>query len=140
MLVVMVTGSLLRGHVWWEVPNLLGSTFYGARVLRFGPGLATVSGAALHFSMTGSIGAVFGMACGAIDRRRLLLLGIFAGLFWYVFAESAFWPHVNPLVPIYASTPLFFASHMLFGACLGFMGRGPEPEDAEAEPRPDGVE
>ena len=32
MLGMLISESLWSGHVWWEVPNLLGSTFYGTRV------------------------------------------------------------------------------------------------------------
>ena len=141
MLGFMVVGSLLRGRVWWEVPNLLGSTFYGARALRYGPGLATVTGAAFHFTITGLLGACFGLACGTIERRRrLLLVGLSAGLLWHFFAEAVFWPHVNPLVPLYASTAVFLPAHLLYGACLGFRGQGPAPDQAEAKPPRDGVE
>jgi hypothetical protein len=141
MIGMMVTGSLLRGHVWWEVPNLLGSTFYGSRALRVGPGISTITGLALHFAIAGSVGALFGLACGGIRRRRLLLLlGLTVGLGWYFFAQTAFWWWVNPLVPLYASAPVFLLSHIVFGACLGFMGPGRNFEEAEAAPVSDGVE
>src|SRR5580704_11093329 len=73
MLGLLVSGSLLRGHVWWEIPNLLGSTFYGARAFRLGPGMATTSGAALQFTLTGALGALFSLTCGAIRERRHLI-------------------------------------------------------------------
>src|SRR6266853_4753235 len=92
MLAVMTVGALWRGHVWWETPNLLGSTFYGARAFRQGPGLATVSGSAFHIVITGSVGAIFGLAAGAIEpRRRLVLVGTLSGIVWYYFADAALW-------------------------------------------------
>jgi hypothetical protein len=124
MLALLILGSLLRGHVWWEIPNVLGSTFYGTRAFRSGPGVATVSGAALHFVITGSIGALFGLACGGIQqRRRLVLLGLMAGIIWYYLGAGVFWSRINPWVPAIASQPIAILSHAVFGACLGRMAR-----------------
>ncbi len=124
MLGLLVSGSLLRGHVWWETLNLLGSTFYGSRAFRFGPGMATISGAALHFTIAGVVGGLFGLTCGAVrERRHLVPLGMMAGLLWYYLADALFWQHVNPLVPRYAYQPVALFSHAVFGACLGCMGR-----------------
>jgi hypothetical protein len=123
MLGLLVSGSLLRGHVWWETFNLLGSTFYGTRAFR-GPGMATIAGAALHFTITGTVGGLFGLGCGAIrERRHLVPLGMMAGILWYYLADAFFWQRVNPLIPRYAFPPVALLSHAVFGACLGFMGR-----------------
>jgi hypothetical protein len=124
MLLLMVSGSLLHGRPWIEIPNLLGSTFYGSRALRQGLGLATLSGAALHFVITGAIGGAFGLVCAGVrERRRLILLGLGAGVVWYYLADAVFWSRVNPLVPLYSPQPATLLAHALFGACLGFMGR-----------------
>lgn len=126
MLAVLLVSSLLRRHVWWETPNLLGSTFYGSRAFRSGPGRATVAGTALHLVITGSVGAIFGFICGlngARPRRRLVLLGILTGVVWYYLADAVFWKRVNPLVPLYSPQTAALLSHALFGACLGFMGQ-----------------
>ena len=129
MLLLMVSGSLLRGHPWLEVPNLLGSTFYGLRAFRQGASLATLSGTALHFTITGVMGGLFGLVFGGVrQRRRLILLGVLAGVAWYYLADAVFWSRVNPLVPLYGpfySPPAAtFLAHALFGACLGYMGQG----------------
>jgi hypothetical protein len=124
MLLLLVSGSLLRGHAWIEIPNLLGSTFYGSRAFRQGLGMATLSGTALHFTITGIVGGLFGLLCGKVhERRRLLLLGLLAGVVWYYLADAIFWARVNPLVPLYSPQPSTLLAHALFGACLGFMGR-----------------
>jgi hypothetical protein len=124
MLGLLVSGSLLRGHVWWETFNLLGSTFYGSRAFRSGPGMATIAGAALHFTITGTVGGVFGLTSRAVrERRHLVPLGMMAGILWYYLADALFWRRVNPLVPRYAFQPVALLSHAVFGACLGFMGR-----------------
>jgi hypothetical protein len=127
MLALLVASSLLRGHVWWETPNLLGSTFYGSRAFRSGPGMATLAGTALHLMITGSVGAIFGFACGGLyrdgPRRRLVLLGVVTGVVWYYLADAVFWKQVNPLVPLYSQQGAALLSHALYGACLGYMGQ-----------------
>ena len=128
MLALLILGSLLRGRVWWEIPNVLGSTFYGSRAFRSGVSMATLSGAALHFVITGCIGGIFGLACGGIrERKRLVLLGIFAGVVWYYLGLAVFWSRINPWVPVFSSQPITIISHALFGACLGRMGHKLEP-------------
>lgn len=141
MLGLMVSGSLLRGHAWWEIPNLLGSTFYGSKAFRAGAGMPTLSGTALHFVITGTIGGLFGLACGTIqERRRLVLLGLLAGVVWFYLGDAVFWRRVNPMVPLYTPQPVTIISHALFGACLGYMGQRQKVAYEAAEPYLDGVE
>ena len=150
MLALLVSGSLWRGDPWWTPSNLLGTTFYGARTLSIGPSRATLAGCALHIFITGVIGAVFGLLCGRIQRRkRLVLLGTLAGLIWHGFADAMLWPRINPLVSLYSPQPVTLFSHALFGACLGYMARTfptaipqiapPNLALAEAEQEWDGV-
>jgi hypothetical protein len=148
MLALLICGSLLEGRGWWSIPNLLGSTFYGVRALRAGPALATLSGAAFHFTITGAVGAVLGVACGGMRQRtRMLLSAVLAALFWYYFTQTYFWPRVNARVPIYAPQPLWMLSHLILGAGIGAtLGRSlPKPKpmeivEASASPRMDGIE
>jgi hypothetical protein len=124
MLGMLISESLWSGHVWWEVPNLLGSTFYGARALRLGTGLSILAGTALHFVITGTLGGLFGLACGGIHQRgRLVLFGVLAAVGWYNIANTAFWPRVNPWVPLASPRPATMFSYVLLGACLGYMGQ-----------------
>jgi hypothetical protein len=123
MIALLTSGAMLRGYVWWQPANLLGTTFYGMRAFRLGAGWATLSGYAFHIVITGMVGILFGFACGGLERRRrLLLLGGLAGLVWYFFATAVFWSWVNPLVPLYALQPDTLMGHVLFGMCLGRMG------------------
>lgn len=124
MLALQFSESLWDGRVWWEVPNLLGSTFYGPRAFRAGAGMATLAGLALHFVITGCLGGLFGLAFGGIQQRgRLVILGLAASVGWYNLANATFWPNVNPWVPAAAPRPGTVVSHVLLGACLGFMGQ-----------------
>ena len=94
-----------------------------APAFRAGLGLVTLSGLALHFVLTGTLGGLFGLACGGIHQRgRLILLGMFASLGWYNLANATFWPKVNPWVPAVSPRPATAVSHVLLGACLGYMG------------------
>jgi hypothetical protein len=124
MLSVLITFSLLRGRVWWETANLLGSTFYGLRAFRSGVSMATLSGVAFHLVITGTVGVVFGLVCGAMaGRSRLLLVGLISGVVWYYLANALLWSFVNPLVPLYTFPPAAIIAHGIFGACLGWMGQ-----------------
>ncbi len=124
MLAILISESLWNGRVWWEIPNLFGSTFYGPRAFRSGASMATLSGVALHFVITGTIGGLFGLAFGGIQKRgRLLLLGLLASVGWYNLANAAFWPVINPWVLLGSPRPATVVSHVLLGACLGYMGQ-----------------
>jgi hypothetical protein len=137
MLGMLISGSLWNGHVWWEVPNLLGSTFYGTRALRVGTGLSILAGAALHFVITGTVGGLFGLACGGVHQRgRLILLGMLAGVGWYNLANAFFWPRVNPWVPLASPRPATMFSHLLLGACLGYMGQRQKTPGSDAPAGP----
>jgi len=135
MLALLAVASLLRRHVWWETANLLGSTFYGTRAFRSGPGVVTVAGGAFHLVITGVVGALFGVACGnAGPRRRLVLLGTMVGVLWYYLADAVFWKRINPLVPLYSPQPVTVLSYALLGACLGLGCAARPPAEADAGP------
>jgi hypothetical protein len=137
MLSVLIAFSLLRGRVWWETTNILGSTFYGRSAFRAGVGMATLSGLALHIFITGIIGTLFGLACGAMaGRSRLLLVGLAAGVVWFYLADAILWSQVNPLVPLYTYAPAGLLSHGVFGACLGWMGQSEKSYAPEREASP----
>jgi hypothetical protein len=123
MLGLLAAASLWHRHVWWEIPNLLGSTFYHSRAFYTGPGRATLAGGALQLTISGLVGAIFGMICGNVrSRHRLILLGTLAGLGWFYLANALLWPRLNPLIPLYWPEPAAVLSHLLFGACLGYAG------------------
>jgi hypothetical protein len=123
MLVVLAAASIYQRRVWWEVPNLLGSTFYHSRAFYSGPGWATLAGGALQLTISGLVGAIFGVTCGNVrSRHRLILLGTLAGLGWFFLANGFLWPSINPLVPRYWPEPAAVLSHLLFGVCLGYAG------------------
>lgn len=123
MLGLLAAWSMWHRHVWWEIPNLLGSTFYHNRAFYSGPGMATLAGGALQLTLSGVVGAIFAVACGNVrSRHRLILLGTLTGLAWFYLANVLLWPRINPLVPFYWPEPVTALSHVLFGACLGYAG------------------
>jgi hypothetical protein len=150
MLAILAVSALQRRHVWWETPNLLASTFYGTRAFRSGPGVPTLAGAAFELTICGLVGSIFGCVFGGIRSRRLLLpLGAIFGVGWYYLADTILWSRINPLVSVYSFAPAVIFSHLLFGACLGFMGRDADaaleplvPADVpvEADTMPDAIE
>jgi hypothetical protein len=123
MLGLLAAASMWHRHVWWEIPNLLGSTFYHSRAFYSGPGKATLAGGALQLTISGFVGAIFGVICGNVrTRHRLILLGTLTGLGWFYLANALLWPRLNPLIPLYWPEPAGALSHVLFGACLGYAG------------------
>ncbi len=128
--------SILRRHVWWEVPNLLGSTFYHYRAFYSGLGTATVAGAALELVLGGAVGGLFGVAYGNVrSRHRLILLGTLTGLAWFYLANLLLWPRLNPLVPLYWPEPSAVLCHAVFGACLALAGNAWQEDSPQMAPR-----
>jgi hypothetical protein len=126
MLGLLAAASMWSRHVWWEIPNLLGSTFYHSRAFYSGPGKVTLAGGALQLTISGLVGAIFGLVCGNVrSRHRLILLGTLAGVGWFYLANAVVWPRLNPMIPLYWPEPAAVLSHLLFGACLGYAGTAP---------------
>ena len=120
MLVWLGLISLLEGRSVWSVSNLLASTFYGEAALRRGFRWTTLSGVALHLLMAAMVGLVFGLAVGGIaSRRRVMLLGLAAGMAWYFLGLDLFWKHVNPIVPLYFRGGGMLLAHLGLGYFLG---------------------
>ena len=140
MLALLAAASMWNRRFWWEVPNLLGSTFYRYRAFRFGSGKATLAGGALELTITGLIGALFGIVFGHVrSRHRLMLLGTLAGLGWFYLANTVLWPRINPLVPMYLPEPSTVLSHLLFGIVLGYQV-AVQPADSAANGPSDAIE
>ena len=116
--------SLSQGRSAWSMPNLLASTFYGEAALRRGFRWATLSGVALHVTMSASLGLLFGLAVSGVPSRpRVMLLGIGAGIAWYFLSLGIFWKHVNPMVPLYGGGSGWFTAHVGLGIFLGSFPR-----------------
>src|SRR5258708_34620564 len=100
MLAFLAAASMLRHHVWWEMPNLIGSTFYGTRAFFSGPGRITIAGGALHLMMSGLLGILFVEGFGGGRRRgTMMLAGLVAGLGWYYVGQLVVGAGMNQLVP-----------------------------------------
>ena len=123
MLGLLAAASMWHRRGWWEIPNLLGSTFSRNHAFHAGLGQATVAGSALQLTLSGVVGAIFGVASGNVrSRHRLILLGTVAGLAWFFVSNNLLWPRLNPMIPLYWPEPAAVLSHVLFGLCLGYVG------------------
>ena len=112
--------SLLYGRTVWHPANLIATTFYGEEALRRGFRWATLSGLSLHVVVCVAIAVLFGLLVNRISgRRSVLLLGLAAGLAWYLIGFTFFWRMVNPVVLEYRPSQAMFVAHLLFGVCLG---------------------
>src|SRR5437868_15235127 len=96
MLVWLGLLSFLQGRSVWSIPNLLASTFYGEEALRRGFRWTTLSGLALHLIVSAAAGLLFGLAVSRITSRgrRVMLLGIAAGVVWYFVSLGVFWRYL----------------------------------------------
>jgi len=106
-------------HSVWELPNRLGSLFYGPPGWRQGFHAATVAGLAFHLFTCGVVGLLFGcLAREAHNRVRARLLGMVTGLSWCYLAYAWFWKRLLPpgggMPP-----PWLLAAYLLFGVGLG---------------------
>jgi hypothetical protein len=146
MLAWLGVSSMWYRRSFWATPNLLASTFYGESALRNRFTAHTLSGLALFLLIYGSIGIIFGLALQ--HRRGALLLGtgILEGVVSYYLVFGWLLKHWDPLIALYAQDRPIFASHVLYGAMLGYYARhlrrvwpaseraAPTPPDAEGNP------
>lgn len=120
MLGALAGASLADQDAWWRFPNLLATTFYGARALRSGAGWPTVSGIALQIVIAGAAGAVF----GALFSRAPGALRIVLGLGWgalLFYAAEALYRRIAPFIVLYQPETSALLGHLLYGLCLARM-------------------
>ena len=123
---------------FWDLPNRLGSLFYGPQALRAGFHAATLAGLAFHLFTSAVVGLLFaGLAREGRNRVRAALLALVTGLAWCYAAYAWFW---RRLLPPAGGTPppWLLAAYLLFGVVLGgYPGRLRSAErhfHGEAEP------
>jgi hypothetical protein len=115
MLCWYVLAPPVLAQPWWAVPNLLASNHYSLRVLRAGPGIATVTGPALLLVTAGIIGAFTGLA--APGNR---LVGLAVALAWYIASLRYLWTRTAPLMTDYSPQALLAFGYFLYGSALGY--------------------
>lgn len=114
MLALLMLAAPVLGQSWWTYPNLFASHYYSAPVVRYGPGLVTVSGAALQVFWAGVVGAVAGFVA---PRGRN---GVLFAMFWFLSCYFVIWRKYAPGIGLYGSPSLLFASFLLYGSVLRF--------------------
>lgn len=122
MLGALAGASIADQDAWWRFPNLLASTFYGARVLRSGPGWPTISGVALQVVIAGIAGAMFGALFGKAPGGLRVVLGVGWGALLY-YASEMVYRRVAPFVALYQAETPTLLGHVLYGLCLARMRR-----------------
>lgn len=120
MLGALAGASLADQDAWWRFPNLLASMFYGAKVLRSGPGWPTVSGVALQIVIAGVAGAIFGVLFGKAPGGLRIVLGFGWGALLF-YASEMFYRRVAPFVALYQAETSTLLGHVLYGLCLARM-------------------
>ncbi len=120
MLGALAGASIADQDAWWRFPNLLASTFYGARVLRSGPGWPTISGVALQIVIAGLAGAIFGALFGKAPGALRIVLGFGWGALLF-YASEMFYRRIAPFVALYQAETSTLLGHVLYGLCLARM-------------------
>jgi hypothetical protein len=115
MLVWFAVIAPVLGQAWWTVPNLLGSKYYAARLVRSGPGFVTLSGSAIHLVMAGVVGGFAGLLT---PGNRLVGLGV--AFAWYLASYFYLWKRTSPMLPEYAWQPVLAVGYFLYGSVLGY--------------------
>jgi hypothetical protein len=120
MLGALAGASVVDQDAWWRFPNLLATTFYGARALRSGAGWPTVSGIALQIVIAGAAGAIFGTLFGRAPGPLRLVLGLGWGALLFYAAETLY-RRIAPFIVLYQPETSALLGHVLYGLCLARM-------------------
>src|SRR4051794_7176444 len=117
MLLLLMLASPLLGQSWWTYPNLFASHYYSRPVVRYGPGLVTLSGTALQVFWAGVLGGLAGFLA---PRGKN---GVLFAMLWFLGCYFIIWRKYAPGIGLYGSPALLFASFLLYGSVLRFHPR-----------------
>ena len=120
MLGALAGASVADQDAWWRFPNLLATTFYGARALRSGAGGPPVSGIALLSGIAGAAGAIFGALFGRAPGALRVALGLGWGALLFYAAEMLY-RRFAPFIVLYQPETSALLGHILYGLCLARM-------------------
>lgn len=122
----LLASALLRQPVW-TVPSLLGALLGQDPTLRRGFSQGSLTGAALVVFLAGVVGGLFALATSGIrSRRRMMLLGILAGLLGFYFSNALVFRKLGAVAWAYSSPRSLLVAHLLFGVVLGCHPPAPE--------------
>ena len=100
---------------WWTIPNLFASKYYVLRAAVAGPGLVTLSGAALHLTFSGVVGAIAGFV-----NPGSRLAGLGTALAWYLICYFFLWKRTAPALLYYTPQPVLAIGYFVYGSVLGY--------------------
>jgi len=120
MLGWFLLASALLKQPLWTVPSLLGALLGRDPILRRGFSQDFLTGAALVVFAAGVAGGLFALATRGIrSRRRIMLLGILAGLLGFYFSNALVFRRLGAVAWAYSSPRSLLVAHLLFGVVLG---------------------
>src|SRR5438270_14049329 len=85
MLLLLMLVAPLIGQSWWTYPNLFASHYYSAPLVRYGPGMVTVSGVGLQIFWAGVVGGFAGFIA---PRGRS---GVLVAMLWFLGCYFIIW-------------------------------------------------
>lgn len=122
LLLWVAFGCWLQGQSFWTIPNLLAATFYGGRMLRPDFVWRTFAGLALHFSIGGMVGALYGvLRPSSWPTFTTSFMGMLYGVVLYSLGTLWFWKRVNGMMAVYSTQTFILVGYLLFGVMLGLI-------------------
>ncbi|MFQ5592545.1 MAG: hypothetical protein ACE5HA_00115 [Anaerolineae bacterium] len=123
MAVFSMSVSLLQGPGLWMPVKLIGGFVLGLRAINSVGAFdltPIVSGLVIHMVVSAGLGGLFGLLVVSLPDVTLALYGVVYALAIWFLALFIVLPVVDPLLVNNANPVLFAASHITYGAILGW--------------------
>jgi hypothetical protein len=100
------------------VPNLFAASFAGPGAFASHFVKTSLAGASVFVVLYGLLGMVWGVACRRRRGTAVTIVAAAFGLAIYALFFRFFWPHVRPVISLYAPDHQLEVAHFLWGLAL----------------------
>lgn len=117
MAVILFILAVAGGETAYHPAQVVASVVLGRGAIHGGAG-PIVLGLAIHFILSGVLGALFTAIFGRTTMRRMLGFGLFYGIFLWAIAQFLLLPLVSPFAVQLGTVGSFFLAHLAYGLML----------------------